>query len=108
MCDIDEGELKDTIAGMHAVTAGIWVDDATGDVYLSAIHTKEDGSSPFVSGWHWTDGDLKPVAKTLWYHELKEDWSWQEGDVFCQKDIAFAVFPDKTFIQYVKFDDPWG
>lgn len=107
MCDIDEGELKDTVAGMHAVRAGIWVDDETGDVYLSAVHTKEDGSSPFLSGWHWTDGSLKPVAETLWYHELEEDWNWQEADVLCQKDIAFAVFPDKTFIQYVKFDDPW-
>ena len=107
MCDVDSGPIADTVADMNALSAGIYVNDSDGSVYLSAVHTKSDGTSPYCSCWQWTDGNLVPAAKTLCYHEINTEWNYQEADVFCQDDLVFAVFPEETSINYIKFDKPW-
>ena len=106
MCDIDEGELDYTVFLSNASNGSIWVDETSGDVYLSIIHERNDGSHVLV-GIHWMGSEMTPVGDTLWQYELDENWNLQDTDILLQKDIAYAVFPGKKLFSYVKYDHPW-
>ena len=107
LCDTTLGPVDGKGIGIFTVaSANVYRDPSTGDIYLSAVTVEEDGSHNSI-GFKWLRDDLSIASDLVYRDEVKEGWNWESSDAYCFADLAFAVFPDKTSINYLRLSDPW-
>lgn len=107
LCDTTLGPVDGKGIGIFTVaSANVYRDPSSGDIYLSAVTVEEDGSHNSI-GFKWLRDDLSIASDLVYRDEVKQGWNWESSDAYCFPDLAFAVFPEKTSINYLRLSDPW-